>query len=281
VIHVVTGASTAIGCFSLLLGRAKRIPASISFFGTELFEDGGATQRVLQPFALRVATSISVNSPHTGGYIPSIFKRKTHILLGGAVASESTDVPTHRIAGGPVLFVGRLVGRKGGDDLITAFRAVKDRIPGSKLVFVGDGPDRERLHRMVKELNLSSDVEFRGTLTGKPLHDAYEESSVVVLPSKYVPEDSQIEGLGLTLIEGSMHAKPLVGTRHGGIPEIVKDGVNGLLVPENNPGMLAEALIRILSDQELADRLGNNALEIAMRKFSWRAATDRLLESYS
>jgi glycosyltransferase involved in cell wall biosynthesis len=281
VIHVVTGAPTAIGSFALLLGRAMRIPTSISFFGTELFEDGGLMQTLLQPFTLSIASSISVNSPHTGRSIPAALQRKTHVLLGGAEASESAASPALKTEGGPILFVGRLVERKGGDDLISAFRIVKDRIPDSKLVFVGAGPDRKRLDEMARALNLSNDVEFRGVLTGQALHDAYEESSVVVLPSKYVPGDSQIEGLGLTLIEGSMHAKPLVATRHGGMTEVVKDGVNGLMVPENNPAMLAEALLRILSDEKLAARLGKNALAMAESKFSWRAATDRLLESYT
>jgi glycosyltransferase involved in cell wall biosynthesis len=280
-IHVVTGASTAIGCFALLLGRVKRIPSSISFFGRELFEGGGLVQRTTQPFALSIATSISVNSPYTGRFIPAALQKKTHILLGGAEASEPAVSPKSKMTDGPILFVGRLVERKGGDDLISAFRIVKERIPGSRLVFVGDGSDRKRLGEMARDLNLSKDVEFRGTLIGQALYDAYEECSVVVLPSKHVPGDEQIEGLGLTLIEGSMHAKPLVATRHGGMPEVVKDGVNGLLVPENSPPMLAEALIRILSDEKLAVRLGNNALAMAESRFSWRAATDRLLESYT
>jgi colanic acid/amylovoran biosynthesis glycosyltransferase len=137
------------------------------------------------------------------------------------------------------------------------------------------------LEELSKSLDLDGAVEFRGTLTGRALHDAYEESSVVVLPSKYVKGDSSSETLGLTLIEASMHSKPLVGTLHGGIPEIVKDGINGFLVPENNPRELAAALIRILSDEELGKRLGKSALEMAEDKFTWKAATNRLLESYA
>lgn len=279
VMHVFTGPSTAIGFFALCLGRLMRVPSAITFFGTEMF-DKGLLQRILQPCALSLATSISVNSPHTGTFIPSALQGKTHVLLGGAEASESIRASFPEMVRGPILFVGRLVERKGGDDLIRAFLIVSESIPGSKLVFVGDGPERERLIELVKRLNLGNDVEFRGALTGQSLHDAYEESSVVVLPSKHVEEDSQIEGLGLTLIEGSMHGKPLVGTRHGGIPDVIEDGVNGFLVPENNPTMLAEAILRIVSNEELARRLGGSALEIARKRFNWGAATDRLLESY-
>jgi glycosyltransferase involved in cell wall biosynthesis len=288
VIHVFTGASTVLGSFALVLGRIFNLTVAISFFGKEQFEVGDLMQRALLPFALNVATTIGVNTPYTGGFIPRTLRGKVHVLLGGAEANEAPDglpATSKETIGergqGPILFVGRLIQRKGGDDLIEAFRLVSKEFPKSRLVFVGDGPDRKRWVELAQAANLDGRVEFRGTLRGRALHLAYEESSIVVLPSKYVPDDSSSETLGLTLIEGSMHAKPLVGTLHGGIPEIVKDGVNGFLVPESSPALLAHALVRILSDEGLAKMFGKNALELAERKFTWGAATERLLDSYA
>jgi glycosyltransferase involved in cell wall biosynthesis len=281
VVHVFTGASTFFGIFSLLVWRAKRVPSVISFFGKEQFETVTLIQRALLPFSLGLATSIGVNTPYTRGLVPAVFRKKTHVLLGGAEVSEAVINPKLDGRMATILFVGRLIERKGEDDLIRALQLVQEKCPQSRLVLVGDGPDRKRLEELSKSLDLSSDVEFRGTLIGRPLNDAYEESSVVVLPSKHVKGDSSSETLGLTLIEASMHAKPLVGTLHGGIPEIVKDGINGFLVPENSPSDLAAALVRILSDEELGKRLGKNALEMAENRFTWKAATGRLLESYA
>ncbi|MDA4118523.1 MAG: glycosyltransferase family 4 protein [Thaumarchaeota archaeon] len=289
VIHVFTGASTVLGSFALVLGRALRIPVAISFFGKEQFEIGNLMQRALLPFALNVATTIGVNTPYTGGFIPGTLQRKVHVLLGGAEMAEPVEAGGSSQNGTKrdeeqgwktILFVGRLIHRKGGDDLIDAFRSISKEFPDSRLVFVGDGSEGKVWVDMARAADLGDRVDFRGTLRGSALHRAYEESSMVVLPSKYVPEDSSSETLGLTLIEGSMHSKPLVGTLHGGIPEIVKDGVNGFLVPEGNPAQLAKALRRILSDEDLAKKLGKNALEMAERKFTWNAATDRLLQSY-
>ncbi len=280
VIHVFTGASTFFGIFSLFVGRAKRVPSVISFFGKEQFETVSVIQRALLPFSLRLATSIGVNTPYTRGLVPEVFRSKTHILLGGAEVSQPTDVPKFNGNASTILFVGRLIERKGGDDLIMALPLVQAACPQSRLVFVGDGPDRRRLEDLAMSMDLGEAVEFRGTLTGRALHEAYEESTVVALPSKFVKGDSSSETMGFTLIEASMHAKPLIGTSHGGIPEIVKDGKNGFLVPENSPRELARALIRVMSDQELGKRLGENALEMAEDKFTWKAATNRLLESY-
>lgn len=281
VVHVVTGASTFLGIFSLLTGRTKRAAAVSTFFGKEQFELGGLLQRTLLLLSLRLSTAIGVNSLHTKGYLPNVFDNKTHVLLGGAEISHTVETQRFDGAAATILFVGRLVERKGGDDLIRAFRQVRESFPRHKLVFVGDGPERNCLENLTGSLGLTGTVEFRGSLVGQALQDAYEESAVVVLPSKHVRGDTATEGLGLTLIEASMHGKPLVGTMHGGIPSVVRDGINGLLVPEGRPEELAAALIRILSDDNLRLSMGRNALKIAEDEFTWRAATDRLLECYT
>jgi glycosyltransferase involved in cell wall biosynthesis len=86
--------------------------------------------------------------------------------------------------------------------------------------------------------------------------------------------------LGLTLIEASMHAKPLIGTRHGGIPEIVKQGENGFLVPPGDPASLAEAMEEILAHKDQAREMGKRAFQMAKSRFNWERATDVLLETY-
>ena len=283
VIHVFTGAQTYFGIFSLLVGRVKGIPSVISFFGKEQFVTENAAQKALLPFSLSLATSIAVNTPHTQGFVPAVYAKKGYVLLGGADMSEPVGAHSgfHFGETKTILFVGRLVERKGVDDLVKAFPLVRDAFPGTRLVIIGDGPERKQLEVLARSLGVDTSVEFRGALTGEPLQVAYEESSVVALPSKYVKTDPATEGLGLTLIEASMHAKPLVGTLHGGIPEIITDGLNGFLVSEDNPEELAAALTRILSDKELAKRMGKAALQMAEAKFTWEAATNRLLECYS
>ena len=280
VIHVVTGASTLVGVVAVLLGRVMRRPSVISFFGKEQFEFLTPMHRWLFKIAISLATSVGVNTPYTASSIPHKFRNKVHLLLGGAEEWKTERPSGAHQSQRIVLFVGRLASTKGVDDLVRAFQLVLREIPEAKLVIVGEGPERESLGQLSSILGVGSRVEFRGTLTGSALHDEYERSSVVVLPSKYVKGEASSETLGLTLIEASMHSKPLVGTSHGGIPEIVKDGRNGLLVPENNPRALADALIRILSDEHLSRLLGVEALRIARSQFSWDTATDRLLQSY-
>ncbi len=182
--------------------------------------------------------------------------------------------------GAVVLFVGRLVKRKGVDDLVNAFAVVKERVKDASLVLVGEGPERRPLTDLVAKLNLSEAITFKGVLEGESLHREYSSCYTCVLPSRREPDDPASEGLGLALIEASMHGKPLVGTLHGGIPEVIQEGVNGFLVPENDPVALAGAITRLLQDSELAGTMGTNALSIARAKFTWEATTRRLLDSY-
>jgi len=177
--------------------------------------------------------------------------------------------------------VGRLVQRKGVDDLIRAFADVKPHFPEVRLSVVGDGPERKNLTELAGRLGVLDSVEFKGTLLGAELDREYARCFTFVLPSKDVPTDPANEGLGLALIEASMHVKPLVGTRHGGIPEVVVDGRNGLLVTPGDPGALAAALVELLSNPDLAERMGAAALQMARSRFSWERATDVLLESYA
>ena len=278
-VHVFTGASTVLGAYALMLARLTGAKAVMSLFGREDFAFERAPPRVLLRVSSLIADSIDVNSTATGGLLPTDVRHKVHVLLG---AAEEPEGRRGALPDAPVLlFVGRLVQRKGVDDLLRAFAEVRSRFPEARLSIVGDGPEKGKLIEMARRLGVLHSVEFRGTLVGAGLEQEYARCFAFVLPSKDVPTDPANEGLGLALIEASMHAKPLVGTRHGGIPEVVTDGRNGLLVAPGDPGALAAALVELLSDRGRADRMGAAALEMARSRFSWERATDVLLESYA
>lgn len=264
--------------FALLCGRVFRKPSAMSVFGREDVALPSRISRIFFLMSTSLATSISTNSEATRDLLPPRVLDKSHVLLGGSDWMPASAPAVTRDSS--VLFVGRLVRRKGVDDLLHAFAEVRSRIADAKLVIVGDGPERENLERMVAELGLSGAVRFTGMLRGERLHEEYENCDVFVLPSKAVQEDAASEGLGLTLIEAAMHGKPLVGTTHGGIPEVIQDGVNGLLVPPNDSHLLAEALTRLVKDKELARKMGENSLKSAQSLYTWKAATNRLLQSY-
>ena len=150
-----------------------------------------------------------------------------------------------------LLSVGRLSSEKGGRDLLDAFRKVLDQMPDTKLtlLLLGDGPDRAMLEEYGKDLGKR--LCFAGHLTD--VWPYYFLSDVFVLPS-------HSEGSPLALLEAMAAGCAIVATRVGGVPETVVEGQSGLLVSPRDPGALAQALIRILTEPSLAASLRNGAL---------------------
>lgn len=278
VIHVFSGGTTLIGILSLGIGRLMGISSVFSFFGIEgiVFESFSEKARFI--LSATFATAIATNSSAMKILVPPRFRSKTRTILGGSDLAPRMGETSFREP--IVLSVGRLVKSKGFDDVLRAFSILRQSVPIAKLVIVGDGPEALSLRNSANSLGLQQSVEFKGILKGKTLQNEYERSSVFVLASKRVKEDPATEAFGLVLVEAAMHAKPLIGTRIGGIPEIVRDGENGILVSQNNPEELARAMIKLLSDRQLNLKMGKNSLEIAKTNFTWDASTVRLLRCY-
>jgi glycosyltransferase involved in cell wall biosynthesis len=155
----------------------------------------------------------------------------------------------------PVVYAGRLAPEKCVDDLL---RAVA-RVPGVALTVVGDGPRRPALEALARTLGIDDRVSWLGYLPwGPELLAALRRNAVLCLPSA-------TEGLGLVMVEAMSQGLPVVGTRVGGIPELVEDGVNGLLVDVHRPDQLAGALLRLRADPDLRLRMAHAALETARR----------------
>jgi len=166
-----------------------------------------------------------------------------------------------------VLYVGRLVERKGVEYLIRAFAEVVREVP-SELVIVGKGPEDERLHQLTEELNLVQKVHFKGWVSQDELEQLYNQCNVFVLPA-IIDSKGDTEGLGVVLLEAMSYMKPVVASNLGGITDIVKDRETGLLVNEKDPHGLSEAIKSLLSDPSLAASLGKRGYEHVQKQFSW------------
>ena len=144
-------------------------------------------------------------------------------------------------------YFGRLARIKGARYLIEALPAIFQAVPESHCLIVGDGEEREGLEKRVCELGLEGRVTFAGHQreVSKPM----SVTDVLVVPSLN-------EGMGRVIVEGGFLAKAVVGTRVGGIPDLIEDGKTGLLVEPRNAGQLAGAVVRLLQDPEQARRLG-------------------------
>lgn len=176
------------------------------------------------------------------------------------------------LAGEIVLFVGRMDRVKGLDVLLRAAALLKHR-PELRLVIVGGSHEEEELHRaqdLAASLGLAT--LFTGAIPQESLPDYYNAASVVVVPSHY-------ESFGLAAVEALACGRPVIASMVGGLPAIIHDGENGLLVPWRRPEAFAERIERILEDSALRTRLSAHARS-SVQDYGWEAVADHLTELY-
>jgi glycosyltransferase involved in cell wall biosynthesis len=160
---------------------------------------------------------------------------------------------------------------KGADTLISALPRVLKTVPDTSLVLVGDGDDRPRLERLARDLGVSEHAQFLHGLTPEQLFACYANCEIFALPSKG-------EGFGLVFLEAMAHAKPVIGGAHGGIPDIVEDGVTGWLVPHGDVERLAQALESLLNHPTGATEMGARGKDRVEKIFSFAQFQLRLTQ---
>ena len=157
-----------------------------------------------------------------------------------------------------LLHVGRFAPEKNHLLLIEAFALALKEYPTMQLWLVGDGALRPAVERLVKEKGLDKMVLFIGVIPN--VADFLADCDLFVLSSDW-------EGFGIVIAEAMAAGKPVIATAVGGVPELVEDGVTGILVPSRDPQALAQAILRLVKDPDLRQRMGKAAQERALERF--------------
>ncbi|PIP17697.1 MAG: hypothetical protein COX43_02955 [Parcubacteria group bacterium CG23_combo_of_CG06-09_8_20_14_all_35_9] len=168
-----------------------------------------------------------------------------------------------------LLTVGRLVKRKGHDMVIRALPKAIEKVPNLVYVITSTGPCLEELRKLTQELNLEDKVVFTGTTSQETLIVLYEISDVFIMTSREL-SSRDVEGFGIVYLEANALEKPVIAGRSGGVEDAVQDGVNGLLVDPENTREIAETIVRLMTNQELANKLGVQGKERVLREFNWK-----------
>jgi len=164
--------------------------------------------------------------------------------------------------------VARLQEHKGMDTVIRALPAILAGAPDVRYAVAGTGPDRERLEQLAQELGVGDRVRFLGGVGDQDLPAFYNLASVYVGASRRAGRLG-VEGFGISLVEASACGLPVVAGNSGGIPDAVRDGETGFLVPPEDPAALAGAISRLLADTELARRVGAAGRRAVETYYNW------------
>ncbi len=173
----------------------------------------------------------------------------------------------------------RFIEKKGLELTLRTFAAVNKRFPNSKLSLIGDGPLRADLEREARELGILERVNFTGFLKYADMKPIIDSAHIYMQPSR-TGKDGNREGIPNAMLEAMATGIAVVASRHGGIPEAVTDGVDGLLVPENDSEALTAATLRLLDEPEFAIQLGKQAATMVAKVFGREIQSERLSAFY-
>lgn len=174
-----------------------------------------------------------------------------------------------------IAFAGRLSPEKGVPTLLEAFRRVLDRVPGAKLLIAGAGPERETIEQLAKHFDIARQLELTGHLARDQMEERLRLAWVQAVPSIWH------EPFPNVATEAMMRGVPVVASRMGGLPEIVEDGETGFLVPPGDSVGLGDALTKLVTNRQQAERMGRAGRERAIRRFSMEQTVSRFERLYT
>lgn len=263
------------------------LPFGVFLHGGELdrFRSGSLIRRLVMS-SFEQARLIFVNSEYTlqeyrlcGGRNLQVVKIPPGVDVNRFVPSADCHnlIDRYALRGKRVLLtVSRLVERKGHDVVIRALPIIVEQIPQVVYIVTGSGTQEARLKSLAAELNMGDRVIFVGHIFEEDLPLYYNVCDVFVMPSRSLDKREGIEGFGIVYLEASACGKPVIGGNSGGVAEAVQDGVTGLLVDPLDHYAVANAVIKLLCDPDLARRLGAQGRERAEREFAWGKQALRL-----
>jgi len=245
------------------------IPVVLTGHGTDVRL---ACKSPFEKFAVKafsIASALTLNSQ----YMLSLLDQRK---LPGQIGIIPMGVDTELFTPGDnkpsdsneILYIGRLITQKGIDILINAFIKTQSEIPDARLKIIGYGPEEASIRDIIEVNNVSDKVEFIKSVPHGKLVEHYQNARVLVLPS-VIPE-----GFGMTPVEAGACGVPTLTFGLGGTAEIIIDGETGI-ISEKDTDNLAQQMIRIMNDDNLADQMGNAARNRVLDNFGWDVIGER------
>jgi L-malate glycosyltransferase len=263
--------------YGFLAARAGVHPCVISVWGTDVLEAPRLTpfHRLITRYALARADRVTATGMRLAEATLPYMPPETDV----DVIPYGVDLDRFRPEPGPprdelvVGSVGRLSPEKGLKYLIRAMPEVVREQPNVRLLLAGDGPDRRSLERLATRLDLAERVEFTGELPHDRVPQALARIDVFAMPSTW-------EGFGVAALEAAAMEVPVIASNIHGIPDVVDDGVTGILVPPKDVEALSRALLRLLRDRDERRRMGRAGRDMVGARYSWPDNARRMAALY-
>ncbi|MBI4744263.1 MAG: glycosyltransferase family 4 protein [Actinobacteria bacterium] len=270
--------SDSAALYILLLKKIFNLPIVVSVHGNDIqkFPKESYIYRWLTVNLLRRADFVTACSKSlledAIKLEPSI--RDKSIPTGNGIDLSEFDLKDIYKTERPYIFsFGRLEHKKGFDVLINSFKIISKKFPDFDLIIAGDGAKKDELQNLINNLDLKKQVKLMGMLPRREILNLLNGCEVFVCPSR-------IEPFGIVNLEAMAAGKPVIASKVDGVPEVIEDGVNGILVEPENVNQLAESIINLLKNGDLRNRLSVNGRKIVEEKYSWEVVGERYFDLF-
>lgn len=256
----------------------KKIKILVTSHGADLFSLKGIAAKKIKQFILNHADGVTVVSQSMSNYIRGNLSSTPRILevvpMGTDLQKLFIPPKTNERNDNTILFVGRLVEKKGVKYLIEAFSFLARKKPRLKLLIIGDGPEKNNLKRLSHQLNLNENVSFIDPVSHRELVHFYHKATIACFPF-IIAECGDQEGLGLVVVEAMGCMCPVLVGRVPAIQDTVKDELTGLIINPKEIKNFSSCLERLLYSKELQEKLSTQARQHVQTNFGWEKISSR------
>jgi glycosyltransferase involved in cell wall biosynthesis len=259
---------------ALVSSRLLNVPYSVTAHANDIY-----VRPELLDLKFSQASFVSTCTGYNRQHLEKEFKLngKLHCFYHG-LELEDYQPQLRVLSEVPVITsVGQLKEKKGFSYLIEACQILKEKGYSFHCQIIGEGPLRSKLEQQIRNLSLESHVMLNGALPHERVIEQMKSSTMFVLPC-VMGSDGDRDGIPNVILEAMAMQLPVISTNHSGIPEVVIDEVNGLLVPAGDATFLAQAMVRLLDQPELRRQMGKRGRQLVTEKFDARQNASRLLQ---
>ncbi len=272
--HFIDRAATV----ALVASRLLDIPYSVTAHASDIYVNPVLLKEKLAN-AKFVSTCTAYNRSYLSQFGKDLFNHKLLCIYHGLELERYVKVQRTKIGRPVILSVGQLQERKGLSYLVEACSFLGERGIQFECRIIGEGPLRPILQDQIQRLGLENFVRLLGALPHEEVIAQYQEATVFALPA-ILGKDGDRDGIPNVILEALSMGLPVVSTAHSGIPEVIEEGVNGLLVPPEDAKALSSALERVICNPEMQSAFGKAGRQIVADRFNPEKNARRLLEAF-
>jgi glycosyltransferase involved in cell wall biosynthesis len=261
---------------AFIASKLLKIPYSLTAHAADIY-----VSPVMLKEKIMNAKFVTTCTKYNKAYLENHLNCKINLIYHGIDLEEKIEFKNKYLKKKKIILsIGQLKEKKGFKYLIKACEILKDKNIDFYCEIIGEGPERENLETLIKDLHLKDFVCLKGAMTHKKVMEKFNDATIFVLscvPAKNMDRD----GIPNVLLEAMLNSVPVISTKFSGIPEVIQNGINGLLVDPEDYNALAESIVKLLASQELRKSLASSGKKIIKRKFDINKNTEKLFELFN